>query len=154
MWWPSLCWVVKPHLSELHREKTDQRKWWYAVASCHFWVLGSIGRVMLAETRHVMRQDLWRTHDIWREYKWDPTDQACWERHSLDLLVTPLLAQIPPAWLFLLGHAIRCNPGTTELDCWCVCEVFASGSSWCSWPVNWAVDLLTMQMGFAPKNHF
>ena len=38
------------------------------------------GRVMSAETvaqtdaRHLLRQDPWRTHDVWREYKKDLTD--------------------------------------------------------------------------------
>ena len=47
---------------------------------CHFCGLGLIGRVMSieadtdGEARHVLRQDLWRTHDVWRGYKKDWTN--------------------------------------------------------------------------------
>jgi hypothetical protein len=48
------------------------------VASCHFFRLKLIGRVMSAETdsyevllsqAHMLRKDPWKTHDVWREYK-------------------------------------------------------------------------------------
>ena len=32
-------------------------------------------------------------------------------------------------WLSLLGHVTTVANLTTKLDCWCVCEVFVSGSS-------------------------
>jgi hypothetical protein len=60
--------------------KTPQREtpknfWWCAAVSCCFLGLGLIGRVMSAETnaraeeRLVLRQDTWRTRDVWGEYK-------------------------------------------------------------------------------------
>jgi hypothetical protein len=76
------------------------------------------------------------------------------DRHSWELLLTSLLVRIPPAWLFLLGRATCCYPDTNELNCWCIREVFVSGSSCHCWPVNWTADFLTTQVGVAPKNHF
>jgi hypothetical protein len=63
-------------LSGLHTENlTKKTFWWYAKISCHFPGLRLIVRVMSAETdafaeaRHVLRQDTWKTCDVWREYK-------------------------------------------------------------------------------------
>ena len=51
-----------------------------------------------------------------------------WERHSWELL---LFLLVPPAeaWLSLLGPVTTVANLTTELDCWCICEVFARESS-------------------------
>ena len=45
-------------------------------------------------------------------------------------------------------------PNTTEVDFRYIHRVFASGLSCCCRPVNCTADVLTMQMEFAPKNHF
>ena len=58
------------------------------------------------------------------------------------------------AWLSLLGSVRAADPNSPELDCWCICEVFASGLTCCCLPMNWTADFLATQMGFAPKNHF
>ena len=47
-----------------------------------------------------------------------------------------------------------CCPNTTELDCWYIGEVFASGLSCCGSTVKWTADFLIMQVGFARKNNF
>lgn len=48
-----------------------------------------------------------------------------------------------------------CYPDTTtDLDCWCSLDMFASGWSCHCWPVNWTADFLTVHTGVAPKNHF
>ena len=71
-----LYWFAFPCMDELrllgfHREKHQE-------ASYHFRGLGLIGRVMSDDTdsagvllsqTHMLRQDLWGTCDVWREYK-------------------------------------------------------------------------------------
>lgn len=68
------CWAL--FVGTPQRETTPKRFWWCAAASCRFLGLGLMGgvtsaemgsrRVLLRQT-HGLRQDQWRTHDIWRE---------------------------------------------------------------------------------------
>jgi hypothetical protein len=64
------------------------------------------------------------------------------------LLMTQVKAE---AWLSLLGHHC-CWPNFTKLDCWCIREKFASGSSCCCQPVSRTADFQITQTGVAPKN--
>jgi hypothetical protein len=63
---------------------TTETFWWCVVVSCHFLRLSLIGRVMSAE-RHTcwgetVRQDAWRTHDCWTEYKDLKDSDRAWAR--------------------------------------------------------------------------
>jgi hypothetical protein len=85
MYWSTLHCIVELHLWGLHRNM-PKTFWWSAAVTC-FHRLWLIGRVMWAETytyaeaNHVFRQDLWRTHDVWREYKKNLMDsEGGWAR--------------------------------------------------------------------------
>jgi hypothetical protein len=71
IYWSTLYCIAELHLLEFHRN-APKNVWWQATISCHYWGLRLIGRVMSAKTnthaeaRHMVRQDLWRTHDVWR----------------------------------------------------------------------------------------
>jgi hypothetical protein len=70
----ALHYVAVFHLWGLHREKHIKKKnfWSCDVVSYLFIGLGLIGRVISAETdarteaRPMLKQDPWRTHDVWR----------------------------------------------------------------------------------------
>ena len=64
-------------MSRLHRRNAPKIKIFYWYAGGFFWFheLWPIGRVISADTdshaeaRHMVGQDLWSAHDVWREYK-------------------------------------------------------------------------------------
>ena len=73
MYWSALHCIVELHLSGLHREKCTKK---LLVVCCSFLLLAQTQadwQTMSAET-DVLRQDPWRIHDVWREYKKDSTD--------------------------------------------------------------------------------
>ena len=74
MYWSALHCMAELHLSGLHREKCTKNVLvvYYSFLSL---LRTLIGRVMSAETDSCAeRQDPWRTHDVWREYKKDSID--------------------------------------------------------------------------------
>jgi len=85
MYWSAVHYIVDLHLSGLHREKHTKNLLECCVFLLHLHTQAdgqndvSCDRVMWrfdkldshAEARLVVRQDLWRTHDAWREYTKD-----------------------------------------------------------------------------------
>ena len=95
-----------------------------------------------AETRHMVRQNSWKTHNVRREYKgeykWDSSDYLyllelavqcllvsslcwyllCWERHSRKLLLESLLTLVPPAELCWFNWSLAVP--TTSYHCFWV----------------------------------
>jgi hypothetical protein len=59
MYWSALHSVVELHLPGCHREKCAKK---LLVVCCSFLPLLQTW----ADWMHMLRQDLWRTHDIWR----------------------------------------------------------------------------------------
>jgi hypothetical protein len=151
--WSTLHCVVELHLSGHHREKCTKN---LLVVCCSFLLLlwtqadwmnmvkwnpcrgkacgghMSINRSLRVTERllglltQLAVQCLWISSLCWSTLPW--------ERHSKELLVTLL---VPPAdssqgWSLAVSARLChccCWPDTIELDCWCICEVFASGAS-------------------------
>ena len=159
------------------------------LASCHFYALRPIGRVMpadsdsRAEVRHMVRQDPWKTCDVWREYKRDSTywDRSLlveialqhflvswfhwpllsWKRNSQELLLESLVVLVPSAGscFFLAEVWLLLLGHATSADLWTELLVYQwSVSEWIKLPllthVDWTADFLTKQIGFAPMKNF
>jgi hypothetical protein len=75
-----------------------------------------------------------------------------WRRRSPGALLTPVDAA--EAWLALLGCTTVCYPDTTDLDCCSIREEFVSDRATAADFCELNCDVLTTQMGFAPKNNF
>ena len=75
MTWSTLHCVVDLHLLTLHREKCTKNLLVMAGGFLPLLPTWSLSRAISAETdscaevRHTVRQDPWRTCDVWREYK-------------------------------------------------------------------------------------
>lgn len=155
MYWSALHGIVELHLSGLHRQKRTKNLVVCLAASED---AGWLAQWCRLRQMHLLRQDRWRTCDVWREHKKDSTDcDGGWawlgyiakhflvssiftdlhfaERHSRELLLAFL--QVPPADL-----------------CWGWGLAVSAGHCYRCWPVNWTADFLTTQMAVAPKNHF
>jgi hypothetical protein len=104
-------------------------------------------QVMLTKTDAHAEQDLWRTCDVWREYKKNLRDNyrsyLCYTYGSFFFADLPFTERGTAKnswclfWSLLLTHAkaeawlslqVSATADTTELDCWCIQEVFVSGS--------------------------
>ena len=124
----------------------------------------------------MVRQHMWRTQDVWREYNKDSMEWLelawqdcrtscemlvglessliillCWERHCQDLSMFFLLTMIylltcAEAEAWLFLLIFICYTYSTELDCWYIHEVFVSGLNCHCWPVNWTANFLTIQI--------
>jgi hypothetical protein len=88
-----------------------------SVASCHFLRLGEIDRVMLADRElsggslrqtYMLRQDLWKTSDVWRMCKEDSVDSD-------------------------EGLALQCFLVSTFFAHLCFKRGIAKNFSWCLW---------------------
>lgn len=89
MYWSTLQCIVELHLLVLHREKCTKNLLVLLQISCCSYRFGMIDKMVSTETdshtetRHVIRQDPWRTHNIWKEYKKDSMNcDGGWARLS------------------------------------------------------------------------
>jgi len=146
---------------------------WQKDVSCYSFMQSFAKTDPCAETRHVVRQDLWRRQTLMFGGSINRTRRTLasslhwflllWERHSRELVLLSLPVWIPSADLCQFGWGLavplrschhRCYSNAVELDWRCICEAFVSELICHCWPVNWTAGFLATLLGSAPKNHF